>query len=421
MRGIKPFRLWYLIAVVIWVMAAMVAPQPCGAGWGRFYRDQTVTSPNGRYRLEATSHANSPDGKRQGLISSDFAFKLIDQSNEAIVWEIGEGKLDMQPERVLVEDDGFAAVFDSRVLRLFKQQGQLLMQIDPLQDAIPEEQIKQYVERGLSGDYWTRLSRWYFFRVQGKPHFCIRTGWGLRIIADLESKKLVDDEGTVKETLDLEESNYVDSTLRYKALAELRKSPKSDARDGLLEQALTAANIAGQRKMRYIVPRLRLLEALPEFDVSCSDGRYRDFKKSEIDMIHYIVNPGRRVVQNAIRLTGEKPVGYAVVAFAMKREFPVQSSEDQMTAKIEAMKLITQPVDRAKTVSRLKKGMTAELVLEVAGPPDVVSDCWEYDIDDEHPYTLLIHWDADSCIVSTDTIRPARWEDGGRTQYHHGN
>jgi len=60
-------------------------------------------------------------------------------------------------------------------------------------EALPKDEYEKYVHKTTAGPKWEDYALAYFITLSGKPHFCIRTWWGRRILIDLESAKQISD------------------------------------------------------------------------------------------------------------------------------------------------------------------------------------------------------------------------------------
>ena len=67
-------------------------------------------------------------------------------------------------------------------------------------------------------------------------------------------------------------------------------------------------------------------------------------------------------------------------------------------------------VPRESNADKIKKGMRAEQVLDFLGAPDFVgNDTWEYDMDSQEPFSLILKWDVRQ-VIDIQKKMPPLWK-----------
>jgi len=70
-------------------------------------------------------------------------------------------------------------------------------------------------------------------------------------------------------------------------------------------------------------------------------------------------------------------------------------------------------VAREANSDKVKKGMKAEEVLDLVGPPDFVGydETWGYDMDSSVPFSLVVKWGVRR-VLDVQKKMPALWKEG---------
>ncbi len=376
----------------------------------RFYPNLCEFSPNQRFRFTAISPDNAHPLPRS--FQNDFSYCLADVDLDQVVWQHSPQD-EFQPTMAFVRNDGMVVLVDAvDVLKVFNSKGEMIGEINLLEDAVTDEENERYVHDTTAGPMWKGKSRWYFFNQERDCYFVIRPYWGRRIVIDLSSVDLIQQvNDQLQKALDDEEASYAETKLNS-AIKDCLNAKNDELRDDIVADLGDVIQIAGQRKLRHLATTLRQLERYPQFN-SSSIG-VDDVRDGEICVTRYSYNPLRRLIQLSIRRMGEKPNGHAVTAFS-----PERTNRDLYWAERESEEkkhttFATPPATRAHQAMKVKSGMSPIEILRLIGPPDYVRDKWEYDLDGDSPTTLIIHWNEQNRVQSFWQTRPALWELGLR-------
>lgn len=185
----------------------------------RSYSDLSAVSDGGQYRFEARSPENGTIPNRDGSIpevkpdylqcfQSNFRFQLIDQGSEKVIWEKWE--LARHPTGLCVSEDGWSVVFCDSTFQSYSPDCKLTCTVKVEPESLRERVItsknhkynrpghgfvfSQYVQLTTAGAIWETASLRYFVECHGRPHFICRTGWGDRIVVDVENGLLVEND-----------------------------------------------------------------------------------------------------------------------------------------------------------------------------------------------------------------------------------
>jgi hypothetical protein len=278
-----------------------------------------------------------------------------------------------------------------------KDQTRLLLWI---KDAFPKRDFDKYVHQTTAGPQWEDYALHYFVTIHEKPHFCVRTWWGRRILLDLTAAKQVSDQ-EAKETLrSTEEATVMD---RLRAGVTLMKGKKFKYLHEIY-QTLAAVHWAGRMKMEKAVPLLQQLEE-SDYVGSCSFVPMFDLKLGEINPSSHCVFEIRRMVQLALRRMGVKPAGYPATTIRIESE-NTQAQKEAVPKNRHG--------SRVDNADRITKDMKPLDVLDKLGPPDYVERwngdavAWRYDMDAEPAFSLLVIIDQQK-VESVEKWTPALW------------
>jgi hypothetical protein len=278
-----------------------------------------------------------------------------------------------------------------------KEQTRLLL---GLEDALPKADFDKYVHETTAGPKWEDYALHYFVTIHEKPHFCIRTWWGRRILLDLTAAKQVSDEDVQELLQSTEEATVMD---RLGAGVTLMRGKKFKYLHEI-HQTLAAVHWAGRMKMQKAVPRLQQLEE-SDYVGSCSFIPMSDLQPGEINPSSHCVYEIRRMVQLALRRMGVKPAGYPATTIG------TQSENDQAHKEAVARKRHESRVANAEGV---QKDMRIFEVLDKLRAPDYVERwggdavAWRYDMDAEPSFSFLVVIDQQK-VESVEKWKPALW------------
>ncbi|XAM00676.1 hypothetical protein OT109_04635 [Phycisphaeraceae bacterium D3-23] len=180
------------------------------------YPDITEISQNRKYRIEARSPDNGTINQRDGSPADTttfgytygseqrgFRYQLIDQQNSTVLWERWQEVREDSPRELCVSNKGWAVIrlhgYASAALIVVSREGHEAVPVaigrhhnQPTSKArtfITDEHVSD-TSAGLS---WTRGAVRYFFGWDNRPYFCYVTGWGRRIVLDLENGRVVNE------------------------------------------------------------------------------------------------------------------------------------------------------------------------------------------------------------------------------------
>ena len=344
----------------------------CSFPTDRFYEDLHVSSASGRYRVDATSPDNAKEGYHP--FQDDFTYRCVDTKTGDDVWTRKQPETEGSPASILVSDSGVTIVHTAyENIMVISPTGKVSSKIDFLDDALTDDENRNYVHQTTAGPMWAGLSISYFFEHKSREYYAIRPWWGRRIIVDLKS-------GEIQKTTDKLSDACIVSEKEI-VMKSLEKKPKND--NERFEQCL-AIYLAGVLKMKKAIPYLRSAENSTVIGSSTSGGLSwgEDFD-NEVDPHSYETYSIRQIAQLSLRRLGEKP-----------KSLPCHSFEITMDGESKRFNPILKN-ERHENVSKVKVGMSAKQILTLIGPPDFISyDKWSYDMGVSTPFTLTIKMDA---------------------------
>ncbi len=391
------------------LFACLVFPPTAGAT-DLYFRDFTAYSPNGGFRLEASS----PDHAGGALVkpfAKNFVYRMYRGNTRQLIWEARD--LTDSPTEARVRNDGWLVIHSHWTgLTFVNPRGKKTGEQSMVYAYLPPEDIERYVQKTTAGPVWEGYSRWFFANAGGRPCYCLRTWWKRRVVFDLETGRRVADEGEVKEALDTAER----ATL-LRSLAEAAKQVRGAAAEGQNEVKVHAwpsrkahdvaadAYMAGLLGCTRAEADLRTLERVSNWGYGQSDGR--EAAPGQVKAFDYWQFTVRSMAQLSLRRLGQHPSDRpATLLYA-----PKQPSQERAYYKPVAH---TQP--RVARVNRVDMNMTTLEVLNTLGPPDHIDDVrdtWAYDIDAETPITLHLHWSEQYTVGQLERVSPPAWQTGG--------
>ncbi|MEQ8315948.1 MAG: hypothetical protein RIE77_08740 [Phycisphaerales bacterium] len=388
--------------IALALMAGLVLARPATAKTDRFYLDQHVASAGNVVRLDATSPDNA--GERPRPFARDFTYVLTRVSDGKRLWSHKQGVGEPSPIRAFVHDDGWVVVWNARheLMVLDKDTGAVKAR-DSILDQFPEAEAQQYVHQSTAGPIWSSGSSWTFVTVEDRTLFVITTGWGRRLVMDLAKGEYVRLGGAAGAQLEESVLAAARETLRVavedlEALCGARRVVEGKP----VEPPVSAGEVSAALAMllraedRRVVLHLLELEKCTYVGSSGGwwdiDGKYEGginpFQQREFTL--------RRVAQLGLRRLGETPAAPSGVQISGGHAIGVNL-----------------PAPRAERVDLLRPGMKPREILETIGHPDQLRfgrrGTWEYDIDAEEPFTLVIHFDADHLQVDRTERVPPKW------------
>lgn len=395
----------------------MWASEARGTAW--YYEDVTACSPSGQYRVDAQSPDNKP-GSTEKSSQADFVYTCRDTRAGKTLWtrkqRMGKPIFDRSypsmtftcpeegsPVMIFVSDSGWTAVRTGwNDLIVVTPGGRDRCRIDLVSDALTREEREKYVVQSTGGPLWSGYAVWYFLDVGGDRLFVIRPWWGRRILIDIENGTLAQEAGARSKAMSTYERSYV-----LTELANGTKTQKQWERGGhweLVRPVLNAAFLAGRLEIADTIPLLRQLEDSPYVGIS-RIGHFTapDKRDAQLDPDSYSTLEVRQVVQLSLRRLGEQPKPLPA------NEFCIRYS-DYRKDRPYVPKGLTVP--RHANTGRLTPGMSAEQVLDLVGAPDFVGrDTWEYDMDANPPFSLVLKWGTRE-VKGIEKKSPPLWQQG---------
>lgn len=401
---------WLATASVF--LASILAVAAPAFATDRYFRDLSITSPGGDWRLDARSPDNA-EGQRRAF-QRNFVYTLTDTRTSRTAWTRKQPENEASPIAAWVRDDGWAVVRTAwDELMIFEPGQGARTGCVKILDQFPPDEHARHVHQTTAGPMWAQSALWYFADIDGGAHFVVRAWWGRRILVELAAGKVIPDAGPAHEAALAAERAAIVSILRQAAQ---NGEPPADPKTGeitdyeLMIEIATAAQYAGREGVREAIPFLMLLEpwsysgswsTVPMFlDKPLPEGSVDPFSWGEYTL--------RFKVQTALRRLGAVPAGLPATSFWIE-------SADR-AARARAEMVLDRP--RAERAARVKPGMSPLEVLEAINAPDAVvaaqrSRAWEYDMDDAEPYTLHLVWTTDNPpTVAAIKRLPPQWREG---------
>lgn len=409
----KEIRCGTLFAIVLVICPAVAQATD------RFFRDLSVESPFKRFTAEAKSPDNA-DKDRFRSFQASFVYTCKDATANKILWTRAQPMRKPQqfgkdptstiqfpdegsPTRLYISDEGWTVISTGwDELIAVDLMGKDRCRIKLLDEGFTAEENKKYVHNTTAGPMWARLSQWYFLNEGTQHFFVIRPWWGRRVVLSLEAGKLIDETANIADLAQAHERDYVMTELA-KGVA-TRKEWDQDERSNAIWPIQDAAYLAGRLPVPEAAPLLEKLQDTA-YSTSVSIGGYGSDERfdGEVNPRHYHTLGVRQVMQLSLRRLGQRPRQFPALTFDVQYE-------DSEKSHPYAPKPISVP--RETNADKVKVGLKAEQVLDLLDGPDFARhDTWEYDMDANPPYTLILTWDARQ-VTEVKTKTPVAWKDG---------
>ena len=384
----------------------------------RYHSDKTAESPSKKFKVEAKSPDNA--GNENGFsrpFQASFVYTLRDVEKNTVLWTrkqpMGAKEKYYTPPKegspvaLFVSDAGWTVIrtaWDELVVVDIAGKDRGVVRI--LEDGFTAEENKEYVQDTTAGPLWSGCSLWYFLDAGKQSLFVVTPWWGRRVVLDLKSGKIIPETPDIAKQAALYEKNYVvDELLKY--VASTSKVASCDCED--CWRVKIAAYVAGRDGIKEAIPLLEELQNSAYIGSMGGWGYGRKFE-GEVCECEYSTFTLRQVTQLALRRLGKTPRQLPATQFDVRYE-DYKKNRPYVPRKIDG--------PRAANAGKIKTGMTPEEVLDLIDAPDFVGRekrapgdaIWEYDMDAETPFTLLVHWDGRRVAV-VEQIKPARWQDG---------
>ncbi len=366
----------------------------------RSFPDIAARSPSQRYEFKTQSPDNR-DGSGKRFWQSNFTLTCTDTSTGKILWTSKQAEDEGLPTALFVSDSGWTVIrthLDDIVC--VDRDGAARGTVKLIKDALIGSEFDEYVHRTTAGYSWSGYSLWYFLEAKGGNLFVIRPWWGRSIVVDVPAGGLAKVSPVITKTIDVYEREYV--------VTELAKGVKNRAaweKEFAGREArpvLIAAYLAGVLHVNDAIPDLLKLQDSSYVGSSSSLLDLDEFE-DEVDPHSYSTLEMRQVVHLSLRRLGKSPGPLPIHVFSRKYKKGERTKTYEPKPLAEA---------RHMTADSVRKGMKADEVLDLIGAPDFVRyGTWEYDMDAEPAYSLIVKWDRRS-VVGTEKRGPALWQQG---------
>jgi hypothetical protein len=372
----------------------------------RNYSDIATTSPSKQYRIEAKSPDNANKEKRKAFQRS-FVYTATDSTTNQVLWT--RMQAEGSPVHIYVSDEGWTVIrtaYDELFAVDFE--GHSYATVDIMDDGLTAEERAKYVQYSTAGPMWAGHSHWYFLELGDQTLFVVRPWWGRRIIVDIQAGEIIDETKVIADEATATEREYV--------IAELTKGVASKELNHNAIYALQkAAFLASQLQVTETIPMLEQLQKISYFGSSRVDmSLLIQMKKDEDNVTNnpdvgkvtsysYSTNELRQVIHLALRRLGKKPKPLPVTLFSVNyRDYQKNHAYVPTDRSV--------PREENATVEMID--MSPQQVLDLIGSPDfVVWRAWEYDMDADEPFTLIVSW-KENKVIQVERKTSARWQNG---------
>lgn len=368
----------------------------------RYYSDRIAHSPNGRYRLEARSPANA--GGESTPFADNFVYSLYDETTGDLVWQRAQPRDESSPVRLFLHDDAWATIWTGgdELFVLEPVTAQVAVKIRLL-DEFTQQENEAHVSWTTAGPMWTAFSHWYYLERGDELFFVVRPAWQNRVILDITGRRLCprNDPSLLPDCFRVEREFVLEALERgAENIGRLEQEEEWER----TYRVQTAAIIAAQNGERAAVPLLSTLQhrndsgsssVVPDFNAGASSDEINPFSWSSLTL--------RRIVQDALRMLGERPEELPCTFFRL-------AGADYSDPYILLPPL---PAPRATRVDLVQEGASAMQVLQAVGPPDDVihyQRAWEYSMDATEPYTLRLIFSDEHRVAVIERLKPPLWQ-----------
>ena len=366
----------------------------------RFFPDLTAQSPNKRFQLKVRSPDNASRYRRP-TFQSRFNYRLTDQQQGRERWSRDQRRRDKEkniaaegpPAAAYVSDEGWTVIrtADARArieLIVISPEGEETIRVDLFSALFPNmDEIFDYTVLSTAGRHWgASYCHFYFETLQGSPHFCLRTWWDKRVLLNLDEGRQVPlDEPLRRQLFETEKEFVMDALERtgdwtWTTGKHGQPTLSRRSRGATLREGMKAIHMAGRMKLREAVPRLQQLQSCPYIGpTSSSRGPYKPFAHGINPYVRQSLTV-RQLSQLSLRRIGVRPSGHQATTL-YREDNGYWRPDDPLT------------FARELRVAEINEGLKPEEVLTKIGAPDYIDfGGWEYDMDSETPYTLIISW-----------------------------
>lgn len=396
------------------------------------YPDIAALSHHGNYRAEARSQDNKTINQRDGRPADTttfgfvygqeqrgFRYQLIDERDSSVVWERWQEGNEPSPRELCVSDEGWVVIrthgYDYARLIAVSPAGCDVTTIaigcrepSPPIDATSFIQ-DDHIADSTAGLLWTSGATHCFFRQDARAYFCYVTGWGRRIILDLEGGRLVSE-------------SHMDAGIERACI----ESERQQAIPNLAQVAVEFDDYDGNdlfggpgNKEPYwqrwphvegdiaVVIRNAFVDALPSLKAMEPRSQQQGYGGCHaLPNDHSVFRFGvRPLLSLAIRHLGGIPAGYACYGF-FRYEFDGRRDRDGKKILLRVPECVRNRDHLTTTVSR---DMDAPRVLELLGAPDYLASFSERR---DQIYVWGEHWDYYTGNAADFTALRVTWKAG---------
>lgn len=382
----------------------------------RYFDDISAESPSKQYRVEAKSPDNT-DKTETRAFQASFVYTCRDMTTKKVLWtrqqSMGEPilignmsikpPLEASPAAIFVSDAGWTMIWNgAHELIAVDSSGRDRCRVAILTEGFTDEENSEYVHLTTAGPSWSGYSHWYFLDVGDSHLFVVRPWWGRRVVVNLETGQVLESTPDVLRKAEASERRYVITELA-KGVDTLKKSDKEGASQASWH-ILTAAYLAGRLPVPEAGDYLAQLQDSSYSGSSTGGGLGLGERfEGQVNPHSYHTFTLRQVAQFSLRRLGKTPRPLPAYQFDVtfeeyEKNYPYAPKE------------LTGP--RATNTDKIMPGMNAEQILDLIGSPDFVSyDTWEYDMDADPPFSLILKWDGRQ-VVNVQKKVPPLWKEG---------
>lgn len=382
----------------------------------RYFDDISAESPSRQYRVEAKSPDNT-DKTGQRAFQASFVYNCRDMTTKKVLWTrqqpMGEPlliedtsikrPLEASPVAIFVSDAGWTMIWNgAHELIAVDSSGRDRCRIAILTEGFTDEENSEYVHLTTAGPSWTGYSHWYFLDVGESRLFVVCPWWGRRIVVNLESGQVLEMTLDVLRKAEAAERRYVIAELAKGV--ETRKNWDKDESSQAIWPILTAAYLAGRLPVSEAGDYLAQLQDSSYSGSSTGGGLGLGERfEGQVNPHSYHTFTLRQVAHLSLRRLGKTPRPLPA------HQFDVHFKEYEKNHPY-VPKLPFAP--RANNTNKITPGMNAEKILDLIGSPDFVSyDTWEYDMDADPPFSLILKWNS-RYVVDVQKKSPPLWKEG---------
>lgn len=271
-------------------------------------------------------------------------------------------------------------------IHLLGERGELLRSFD-LANSLPG--FSRFAHWTTAGMSWPQQSLAYF--TTGQRHFVVRAWWGDRLVISLDELRNVDAAELADELRQTESRIVMEGLQHLVARINAGETPEynSPSSDLLDCSICTLAHLPGLLGLTAAVPLLRVVEGWWGHASTCHSS------------FRYHTPYCRRLAQNSLRRLGVKPHGFPAHTFTDEESRPPLRQPQPG------------PIDGTTIHAQLAGIRTgtalAEVYQRLGGPDHIDGNFWQYDVDVDPPYTVLLWLAKDESVERMVRYYPPFW------------